>query len=148
MLSGHVKGKKSLTNFIATARERRMPIIPVRPASKDTLAYLVFSSGTTGLPKGVRISQWNLLACNPCCMQVGEKYLARMKKEGKDFTFRTIAHLPMAHVAGIALYSLNPFYMGGTCYWVEKYGFDSFIVANRISLLLSSFIQGGRCSSG
>lgn len=93
----------------------------------DATGCILYSSGTTGLPKGVRISQWNLLACNPCCMQVGEKYKARTKREGKSFTLKTIAHLPMAHVAGIAWYSLNPFYMGGTCYWVEKYDFDSFI---------------------
>lgn len=93
----------------------------------DATGCILYSSGTTGLPKGVRISQLNLLACNPCCMQVGEKYRARMKKEGKDFTFRTLAHLPMAHIAGICWFSLNPFYMGGTCYWVPKYDFDHFI---------------------
>jgi acyl-coenzyme A synthetase/AMP-(fatty) acid ligase len=27
-------------------------VIPVKPVTRDTLAYLVFSSGTSGLPKG------------------------------------------------------------------------------------------------
>lgn len=60
MLSGRVKGKKSMANFIDSALERRTPIVPVRPAKKDTLAYLVFSSGTTGLPKGM--SSFRLLS--------------------------------------------------------------------------------------
>ena len=96
-----------------------------------TTGCLLYSSGTTGLPKGVRISHWNLLACNPCCMSVGERYKARCKREGQPFQFSTIAHLPMAHVAGIAWYSLNPFYMGGTTYWMEKYDFDTFIEYHR-----------------
>ena len=37
----------------------------------------------------------------------------------------------MAHIAGIAWYSLNPFYMGGTTYWMQKYDFDSFIEYHR-----------------
>ncbi len=28
-------------------------------------------------------------------------------------------------------YSTNPFYLGGTCYWMQKYDFDSFIEYNR-----------------
>ena len=105
----------------------------------EATACILYSSGTTGLPKGVRISQWNLLACSPCCMSVGDRYRARMKREGQSFTFSTIAHLPMAHVAGIAWYSLNPFYMGGTCYWVEKYDFDSFIEYARTYRVTSQF---------
>ena len=96
-----------------------------------TTGCLLYSSGTTGLPKGVRISHWNLMACNPCCMQVGERYKARLKREGEPFFFSTIAHLPIAHIAGIAWYSLNPFYMGGTTYWMQKYDFDSFIAYHR-----------------
>lgn len=75
--------------------------------------------GTTGLPKGVRISHWNLMSINPICMSAGDGYRARCEREGRPFVFRTVAHLPMAHIAGIAWYSLNPFYMGGTCYWMQ-----------------------------
>ena len=53
VLQGRVKGKKSLASFINDVQQRRLPVVPTRPAKRDTLAYLVFSSGTTGLPKGM-----------------------------------------------------------------------------------------------
>lgn len=71
------------------------------------------------------------MACNPICMSVADNYRARCKQEGREFVWNVIAHLPMAHIAGIAWYSMNPFFMGGTCYWMPKYDFDGFIENNR-----------------
>lgn len=98
---------------------------------EDTTTSLLYSSGTTGLPKGVRISHWNLIACNVCLTQLTKKFRAQRESEGTPFVFSTIAHLPMAHIGGISWSSLNPFYMGGTAYWVEKYEFDSFVEYHR-----------------
>lgn len=36
-------------------RTRNLKMTPVRPAGRDTLAYLIFSSGTSGLPKAVMV---------------------------------------------------------------------------------------------
>ena len=47
-----------------------------------------------------------------------------------SFKFDTIAHLPMG-IAGIDMYSTNPFYMGGTTYWMPKYQFNAFIEYHR-----------------
>lgn len=73
------------------------------------------------------ISQWNLTAANVCGMHITKKFRAQREREGNPFRFSTIGHLPMAHIGGITWSSLNPFYLGGTVYWVEKYDFDSFI---------------------
>ena len=46
------KGQKTLAGLIAGVRTKNMK--PVAPCSavKNTLAFLIFSSGTTGRPKG------------------------------------------------------------------------------------------------
>jgi len=54
ILEGHVEGHTSYATLVDRVRQNKIPRLPVRPAKKDTLAYLVFSSGTTGLPKGGR----------------------------------------------------------------------------------------------
>ena len=55
ILEGKAEGKQSFQDLVDTVRSRGTPRAHVRPASKNTLAYLVFSSGTTGLPKGTQI---------------------------------------------------------------------------------------------
>lgn len=55
------KERKSFRSIIEGVRKRGTKTIDVRPAGKDTLAYLVFSSGTSGLPKAVMISHGNLI---------------------------------------------------------------------------------------
>ena len=52
VLEGAAAGRRTLADAISEVRRRRLPRVPVRPVKKDTLAYLVFSSGTSGLPKG------------------------------------------------------------------------------------------------
>ena len=51
-LEGSVKGRKSFSDMINQVTKDFTPKTDIRPAGKDTLAYLVFSSGTSGLPKG------------------------------------------------------------------------------------------------
>lgn len=53
ILEGHVDGRRSFDSILESGRKHKLPRLAVRPATKKTLAYLVFSSGTTGLPKGI-----------------------------------------------------------------------------------------------
>jgi long-subunit acyl-CoA synthetase (AMP-forming) len=53
ILSGQpVNGRKSFGQMVDLVMRNKVPLEPVRPAKKDTLAYLLMSSGTSGLPKG------------------------------------------------------------------------------------------------
>jgi acyl-CoA synthetase (AMP-forming)/AMP-acid ligase II len=52
ILRGEVKGKLSLPRLIDNVNARGLSRVPTQTVTDDTLAYLVFSSGTTGLPKG------------------------------------------------------------------------------------------------
>jgi acyl-CoA synthetase (AMP-forming)/AMP-acid ligase II len=98
-----------------------------RKILQDTTVTLVYSSGTTGLPKGVRVSHENVVASCVCSMDVARQY----KANHPDFNFNTIAHLPFANIAGIDMYCTNPIYMGGSTYWMKNYDFHSFIEYHR-----------------
>lgn len=53
ILDGHVKGRRSFDQMIHQVRNEFTSRLAVRPAGNDKLAYLAFSSGTSGLPKGL-----------------------------------------------------------------------------------------------
>ena len=52
VVSGENKRFKSLDSMIKFVRANQLPKESVKAVNKNTLAYLVFSSGTSGLPKG------------------------------------------------------------------------------------------------
>lgn len=52
---------------------------------------------------------------------------------------RTIAHLPAAHIAGVAGYFVGPVYAGAECYWMKKYEWKKFIEYNRQHKITSFF---------
>ena len=60
VLEGEAKGQKTLSGLIAGVRTKSMKLIAVRSAVKNTLALLMFSSGTTGRPKGWCLSRSRL----------------------------------------------------------------------------------------
>jgi 4-coumarate--CoA ligase len=44
---------------------------------------------------------------------------------------RTLAHLPAAHIAGVAGYFVGPVYSGSECYWMKKYSWQKFLEYNK-----------------
>ena len=52
VLGDNIEGLRSFEEIIEDARSQAMTLVSPRPVTRDTLAYLIFSSGTTGLPKG------------------------------------------------------------------------------------------------
>lgn len=54
VLQGKVEGRRSLADMIHDVRAKGILRVASRPVKKDTLAYLIFSSGTSGLPVSVK----------------------------------------------------------------------------------------------
>lgn len=91
---------------------------------KASLIVILWSSGTTGLPKGVMLSHENLVAETYITALAGREWAAREMEsgrtlEGKELT--TLAHLPISHIAGLFGYLIGPIYSAGTVYWMRKY---------------------------
>lgn len=89
---------------------------------------ILFSSGTTGFPKGVKLSHRNMVAEAFLTLEASKEHYARTNPA---FEYRTLAHLPAAHIAGVQGYFVNPQYFGGTVYWMPRFDFPKFLEYNK-----------------
>jgi acyl-CoA synthetase (AMP-forming)/AMP-acid ligase II len=62
ILEGVVPGRPALGDVMARVAARGVTAPPIRAVDADTLAYLLFSSGTSGRPKAVAVTHANLVA--------------------------------------------------------------------------------------
>lgn len=60
-----------------------------------------------------------------------EVIAARIARGEPAFEYRTLAHLPASHIAGVQGYFINPFYWGGPVYWMPKFDFLKFLEYNK-----------------
>ncbi|KAF5317551.1 hypothetical protein D9619_013140 [Psilocybe cf. subviscida] len=99
--------RPSFRTLIEDVRKRKTPLVDIRPAGEKTLAYLVFSSGTSGLPKAVMISHGNLIYSVGQAMVVQQAVLqiytppTPTNPEGIPVT---LAFLPLHHTYGLHAY--------------------------------------------
>jgi long-chain acyl-CoA synthetase len=84
----------SLVEMKTMEKEGSEKPCPCVPLKTDTIATISFTSGTTGLPKGVLISHGNLLAFLTGYQKMGEKKQVAVL----NVTDIHISYLPLAHV--------------------------------------------------
>lgn len=96
---------------------------------ENSLICLLYSSGTTGAPKGVNVSHMNIVSEGLIPQLQFRDYLARRRAKDPScsFTYRTLAHLPAAHIAGVQGYFVNPMIAGGPVFWMPKFDFPQFL---------------------
>ncbi|KAF1810597.1 4-coumarate-CoA ligase [Eremomyces bilateralis CBS 781.70] len=104
---------------------------PVR--LEESLIILLYSSGTTGAPKGVRLSHQNVVASTYNPSQAAREWAFPRVMSGEIIPSpqRTIAHLPAAHIAGVSGYFISPVYSGTSLYWMRKYEWKKFLEYNK-----------------
>ncbi|EME39409.1 hypothetical protein DOTSEDRAFT_159697 [Dothistroma septosporum NZE10] len=109
--NGKFKHFTNVRNISGTQRFRRAKVNP------DTdLAFLVYSSGTTGLPKGVMLSHRNIVA-NTLQVTAGEAPLSWQKDS-------ILAFLPFFHIYGLTCLIHQSFYRGLKCVVMPKFDLE------------------------
>lgn len=84
--------------------EADAPLDPLPDLTPDTEALIVYTSGTTGAPKGVVLEQYNLM--------VDAHAIATWHRFGPDD--RAMLVLPIHHVNGTVVTLVTPMYSGGS----------------------------------
>lgn len=121
--AGPQQGVRSWTKLLASPSEAanfQWEEFTTREQQKDRVVVINYSSGTTGLPKGVEISHYNYIAN---AHQVA--FLQSLAPDFKEWRQRArgIAFLPMYHAYGQTFYGVNYPKIGVALYVMRKFEF-------------------------
>lgn len=132
ILEGEVEGHISYSSLVDRVRLQGMPRLPIKSAQNDTLAYLIFSSGTTGLPKAVMITHGNLLASLYQYVVMGQetaKVQERQKWNGPGGMQVLFNVLPIHHAYGLNVATFRCFSEPVTVLFLSKWSAETFLDA-------------------
>lgn len=85
--------------------------------SKDDLALIAYTSGTTGKPKGVMLSHLNLISVAS----------AVAKAQDRDSTDKTVCFFPMTHITGIVNYMVDSMITGATIILQDHFNCEDYL---------------------
>ncbi|KAG7167822.1 4-coumarate--CoA ligase-like [Homarus americanus] len=111
---GDLPGTPSLADLMRTD----LTVTPIQ-----RVAVLPFSSGTTGLPKGVKLSHTNLLTAF-----IQGKYIREMNSDGPNVLESTLLVLPAYHIYGYTIL-MNCFSSGNKVIMMPKFTPKSYFEA-------------------
>ncbi|KAL0574266.1 hypothetical protein V5O48_007695, partial [Marasmius crinis-equi] len=121
----NVDGHRTLAGLIANVQRRGTPSVGVRMVKFSSLAYLIFSSGTSGLPKAVMITHGSLAAS---LLQLATIGMSTTKPppiinnlEGNPVA---LAFLPMHHVYGLGAYCQRTFFSPTKLIMMSRWNVD------------------------
>ncbi|KAG2147416.1 uncharacterized protein EDB93DRAFT_1104094 [Suillus bovinus] len=129
LLEGENEGYTSYDQLVCTARKNGVPRLPVRHATKDTLAYLIYSSGTSGLPKAVMASHGNITVSILSTMVNGMEIAKTQAPpvwntpNGLQVIFSI---LPLYHTFGLGTTCFSSFLNPSTIVMLPKWNIDEF----------------------
>ncbi len=122
------KAHSSLPHYSSEIARQPAAYEPAGSPTLDSEAVLVYTSGTTGNPKGVLLDQYNLL--------VDAMAIAEWHQLAEDQ--RVMCVLPLHHVNGIVVTLMTPLYAGGTIVLNQRFHPDKFferISAEKVSVV-------------
>lgn len=104
-------------NFLEETRELQWERIISPDILRNRVVALLYSSGTTGIPKGVQPSHKNLVTQAVAMQAAIGGYLKRTNRRVHvDFHYRTIAHLSTTRIAELQGYSIHGIMAGETVF--------------------------------
>jgi 4-coumarate--CoA ligase len=86
----------------------------------------------TNVHTGVMLSHANFVAQITILSGPSREWRMTQMDSGVVFPpYRSLAHLPAAHIAGVTGYLIGPAFSGGTVFWMKKYNWPDFMRFNR-----------------
>ncbi|KAI8938201.1 hypothetical protein NX059_005862 [Plenodomus lindquistii] len=127
-------GMKTVDDFIREGQklDRLEPLNWQKGDGAKKTAFLCYSSGTSGLPKGVMISHRNVIA-NTLQIKTFEKpyrdTIIKDVRNQSDYTENALGLLPMSHIYGLVVICHSSMYRGDGVIVLPKFEFASTLQA-------------------